>query len=265
MPPLQDSSRTTDAEFDKAPLRLRGALQRFLGLGRRSGNVPYANPAFREASQAARQARAANDRLSQDAPSASRRRARLHSDDSDSDDQPLSQRLRRRAPHPVLDSGPSAIPSPSPPVAAASPPPPIVTPPPVRSQADVPPDPSAIPVEPPTAQPSPPAQPPTQPSTSPQHQSTEADPSRRSPPSTSPPELSPVPPSAPSGSAAGPSGSAAGPSGSAAGPSQPPPPVPLYYRTTAPSEAGLQSRRDVPTSSLTMKGHIATVWKESRR
>ncbi|XP_042423552.1 proline-rich receptor-like protein kinase PERK10 [Zingiber officinale] len=122
-----------------------------------------------EVSQAARQARATNDRLSQDAPSASRRRAQLHSDDSDSDDQPLAQRRRRRAPRPVSDSDPSSIPSPPPPVAAASLPPPIVTPPPVPSQADVSPNPTAIPVEPPTAQPSPPAQLPTQPSTSPQH------------------------------------------------------------------------------------------------
>ncbi|XP_042443823.1 formin-like protein 13 [Zingiber officinale] len=134
----------------------------------------------------------------------------------------------------------------------------MVTPPPIPSQADVSPDPPAIPVEPPTAQPSPPAQPPTQPSTSPHYQSTEADPLRRSPPATSPPEPSPVPPLAPSGSAAG-------PSNSVEGPSQPLPPAPLYYRTTAPSEAGLQSRRDVPTSSLIMKGRLATVWEESKR
>ncbi|XP_042425960.1 vegetative cell wall protein gp1-like [Zingiber officinale] len=200
-----------------------------------------------------------NDRWNYDASSPSRRRVRLPSEESDSDDQPLTQRLRRRAPPSMPDSGPSAIPSPSPPVATTSPPsPPVATPPPVPSQATVPPDPTAIPVEPPTAQHSPPAQPPTQPSTSQQHQNTEADPSRRSPPATSPPEPSPVPPSAPSRSAAG-------PSSFAAGPSQPPPPAPLYYRTTAPSEAGLQSRRDVPTNSLTMKGRLATVWEESRR
>ncbi|XP_042386523.1 vegetative cell wall protein gp1-like [Zingiber officinale] len=229
------------------------------GLGRRFANVPQDSPAFREASQAARRARSTNDRLDREAPSPSRRRARLPSEDSDSDDQPLAQRLRRQAPHPVLNSGPSSIPSPSPPMAVTSPPsPPIATLPPVPSQTDVPPDPPAIPVEPPTAQPSPPAQPPTQSSTSQQHQSTEASPSRRSLPATSPPEPSPVPQSAPSRSAAG-------PSSSAARPSQPPPPVPLYYRTTAPSKARLQSRRDVPTSSLTMKGRLATVWEESRR
>ncbi|XP_042460566.1 max-binding protein MNT-like [Zingiber officinale] len=171
-----------------------------------------------------------NDRVDQDAPSSSRRRVQLPSEDSDSDDQPLAQRLRHRAPHPRQDSGPSAIPSPSSPVATATPPsPPIATPTPVPSQADAPPDPSAVPVEPPLAQPS----------TSQQHQSTEAGPSHL-------PESSHAPPSAPSGSADG-------PFSSAAGLSQPPPPVPLYYRTTAPSEAELQSRQDVPTSSLTMK------------
>ncbi|XP_042423180.1 ras-associated and pleckstrin homology domains-containing protein 1-like [Zingiber officinale] len=172
-------------------------------------------------------------------------------------------RLRRRAPPPVPDSGPSSIPSPSHPVATASPSPPIATPPPISSQADASPDPSVVPVEPPTTQPSPPAHPPTQPSTSQQHQSTKADPSHRSPPVTSPPEPSPVPPSAPSVSVAGPSGSTAGPSGSATGPSQPPPPVPQFYRTTAPSEVGLQSRHDVSTSFLIMKGRLANLWEES--
>ncbi|XP_042386401.1 formin-like protein 5 [Zingiber officinale] len=233
-------------------------LYSWSGLSRRFANVPQASPAFREASQAAHQARSANDRLSQDAPSSNRCRSRLPSDDSDSDDQPLAQRRRRRAPHPVSDSGPSSTPFPSPPIAVTSPPPPVVTPPSVSSQANVPPDPPTIPVEPLTAQPSPPAQPPIQPSMSPQQQSTEVDPSRGSPPATSPPEPSPVPPSASPGSAAG-------PSSFAAGPSQPPPPVPLYYRITAPLEAGLQSRRDVPTSSLTMKGRLAIVWEESKR
>ncbi|XP_042400961.1 transcription activator BRG1-like [Zingiber officinale] len=207
----------------------------------------------REASKVARQARSLNDRLNQDAP-LSRGRAWLPSDDSDSDDQPLAQRLHRRAPPSVPGSGPSAIPSPSPPVATASPPsPPIAAPTSVPSQADASPDPSTVPIEPPPAPPSSPAQP----STSQRPQSTEVGPSPRPSPVTSPSEPSPVPPSAPSGSAAG-------PSGSAPGPSQPSPPVPLHYLTTAPSEAGLQSRRDVPTSTLTMKGRLATVWEESR-
>ncbi|XP_042380265.1 proline-rich receptor-like protein kinase PERK8 [Zingiber officinale] len=188
-----------------------------------------------------------NDCADRDAPSSSRRRVRLPSDDSDSDYRPLAQRLRRRAPHPVPDLGPSVIPSPSPPVATASPPsPPIATPTPVPSQTDAPPAPPEAQVEPPLAQPS----------TSPQHQSTEAGPSHRPSPVTLPPEPSPVLPSPPFGSAVG-------PSGSTAGPSQPPPLVPLYYLTTAPSEAGLQSRCDVPTSSLTMKDRLATLWDES--
>ncbi|XP_042401076.1 formin-1-like [Zingiber officinale] len=228
------------------------------GRGRRSGNVSYASPAFREASQAARRTLSTNGRLSQDAPSPSRRRARSPSDDSDSDDQPLAQRRRRRNSRPVSKSSPSSAPSPSPLVAVTSPPPPVTTPPPVFIQANVSPDPPTIPTEPSIATSSPPAQPPTQPSTSQQHQNTEVDPSRHSPPVTSPPEPSPMPPSVPSGSAVG-------PSSYAVGPSQPPPPAPLYYRTTAPSEAGLQSRRDVPTSSLTMKGRLATVWEESKR
>ncbi|XP_042386397.1 translation initiation factor IF-2-like [Zingiber officinale] len=187
----------------------------------------------------------------------STRKARPPPNDSDSDDQPLAQRHRRQAPHPVSDSDPSSIPSPSPHVAVTSPPPPpVATPPHVPSQANVPPDPPTTPVEPSIAPSSPPAQPPTQPSTSQQHQNTEADPSRRSPPSTSPPEPSSVPPSAPSGSAAG-------PSSSAAGPSQPPPPVPQFYRTTAPSEIGMHSRHDVSTSFLIMKGRLATLWGES--
>ncbi|XP_042457939.1 putative protein TPRXL [Zingiber officinale] len=201
-----------------------------VSFSRRSGNVSYASPAFREASQAARQARFANDRLSQDAPSSTRRRARPPSDDSDSDSRPLSQRRRRRAPRPMSNSGPSSIPSP-PPVAAASSPPPIVTPPPIPSQADVSPDPT----------------------------STEADPSLRSPPATSPPEPSPVPPSVPAGSAAGPSV----PLGSAVGPSESPPLTHYCYCTTVPSEERLWSRADVPTNSLRIKGRLATLWEES--
>ncbi|XP_042465863.1 extensin-like [Zingiber officinale] len=216
------------------------------GLGQRSVNVPYASPAFREASQAARQACSVNDCLSRDAPSSSRCRVRLPSDNSDSDDQPLAQRLRHRAPDPIPDSGPSTIPPPPPTATTTSPSPPIATPTLVLSQTEVPPAPSAVSFEPP----------PAQPSTSQQHQSSEAGPSHRPSPATSPPEPSQVPPSVPSGSAAR-------PSSSVAGPFQPPPSVPLYYRTTTPFEAGLQSRRDVPTSSLTMKDRLTTLWEES--
>ncbi|XP_042380453.1 vegetative cell wall protein gp1-like [Zingiber officinale] len=208
------------------------------GRGRRSTNVTYVSPAFREASQAAHLARSANDRSSRDAPSTSRHRVRLPSEDSDSDDQPLAQRLRRRAPHPSQDSGSSAVSPPSPPV-ATRPPPPVATTTPIPSQADAPPDPPKAPTEPPLAQPS----------TSRQHPSTEAGPSHRPSPATSPPEPSHVPPSLPFGSAAG--------------PSQPPPPTHHHYRTTAPSEAGLRSRQDVPTNFLTMKGRLATLWEES--
>ncbi|XP_042415145.1 vegetative cell wall protein gp1-like [Zingiber officinale] len=201
------------------------------GRGRRSANVTYASPAFREASQAAQRARSLNNRSSRDAPSSARRRFRLPSEDSDSDDQPLAQRLRRRAPDPSQDSGTSAVPPPPPPVTTSTPAP---------IQADASPAMAEVQVEPPLAQPS----------TSQQPQSTEAGSSHRPSPATSSPDPSPVPPSAPSGSAAGPS-------------QPPPPPVPLSYRTTAPSEAELQSRQDVPTSSLTMKGHLATLWEES--
>ncbi|XP_042400945.1 proline-rich receptor-like protein kinase PERK13 [Zingiber officinale] len=202
------------------------------GRGRRSSNVPYVSPAFIEASQAARQARPVNDRLNRDAPSSSRRRVRLPSEDSDSDDQPLAQRLRRRAPDPSPGSGPVAVP----------PPPPVTTPTPAPSPADVSPAPPDAQVKSPLAQPS----------TSQRPQSTEDDPSHRPSPAISPPEPSQVPPSTPSRSAAE-------PSGSAAGPSQTPPPVPHYYRTTAPSEAELRSRQDVPTSYLTIKGRLVTV------
>ncbi|XP_042401095.1 max-binding protein MNT-like [Zingiber officinale] len=208
--------------------------------GRRSANATYASPAFREASRAARRARSVNDRSGHDAPS-SQRRVRLPSEDSDSDDQPLAQRLRRRAPNPSQDSGPSAIPPSPPPVATPTfPSPPIVTPTSIPSQADAPPAPLEVLVEPLLAQPS----------TSPQHQSTEAGPSHRPSPVTSPPEPSHAPPSAPSELAAG-------PSGSTTRPSQPPPPVHHYYRTTVPSEVELRSQQDVPTSSLTMKGRLA--------
>ncbi|XP_042400965.1 formin-like [Zingiber officinale] len=194
-----------------------------------------------------------NDRLNRDASSPSRRRVRLPSEESDSDDLPLTQRLRHRAPPSMPDSGPSDILSPSPPVATTSPPsPPIAAQAPIPSQANVPPDPSTVLVEPPLTQPSLPAQP----STSRQPQSTEAGPSRRPPPVTSSLEPPTMPPSAPSMSAAG-------PSGTAVGPSQPPPPAPQFYRTTAPSEVGLHSRNDVSTSFLIMKGRLATLWGES--
>ncbi|XP_042400881.1 proline-rich receptor-like protein kinase PERK10 [Zingiber officinale] len=127
------------------------------GRGRRSSNVPYANPAFREASQAASQARSVNDCLDRDAPSSSRRRVRLPSEESDSDDQPLAQRLRRRAPNPSQDVRPSAVPPPSPPVATTTPP--IATATPIPSQADATPTPPEVMTEPPLAQPSPSQQP----------------------------------------------------------------------------------------------------------
>ncbi|XP_042443837.1 proline-rich receptor-like protein kinase PERK10 [Zingiber officinale] len=200
------------------------------GCGRRSANVTYASPAFREASQAARWARSVNDLSSQDTPSSSRRRARPPSEDSDSDDQPLAHRFRNRATNPSRNLGHSPVPHPSPPVAMTTP---------IPSQVDAPPNPPEVPAEPPLAQPSPPQQ----------HRSTEAGPSRRLSPATSPPEPSSAPPSAPSSSAAG--------------PSQPPPPGYHHYRTTTPSEAGLRSRQDVPTSTLKMKGYLATLWEES--
>ncbi|XP_042386386.1 RNA-binding protein 33-like [Zingiber officinale] len=198
--------------------------------GRRSANVTYASPTFREASQAAHQAHSVNDRSSRDAPSFSLCRVWLPSEDSDSDDQPLSRRLRRRAPHPSQDSSPSAVPPLLPPVATTTP---------IPSQADSPPAPPEVPAEPPL----------TQPSTSQQHQRTEAGPSHHPSSTTSPLEPPHMPPSAPSGSAAG--------------PSQPPPPVHHHYRTTTPSEVELRSRQDVPTSSFTMKGRLITLWEES--
>ncbi|XP_042380160.1 formin-like [Zingiber officinale] len=218
-----------------------------MGFGGGTDNVSFAVPAFREASQAARRARATNERLSQDALSPSRRRARLPSDDSDSDDQPLAQRRRRRAPRPVSDSGPSFVPSP-PPNAAASLPPPYVTPPPIPSPVNDPPIPSVTQVEPPLAQPS----------TSQQTQGDEAVPSEC--PSIIPPVVPPQgPSSAPSNSPADPS---ALPS-SIAGPSDPSHLTYHSYCTSVPSEGRLWSRTDVPTSSLKMKGRLAILWEES--
>ncbi|XP_042423638.1 vegetative cell wall protein gp1-like [Zingiber officinale] len=130
----------------------QGLGERHTGLGGRTGNVSLASPAFIEASQAARRARATNERVSQNAPTSSRRRARSSSDDSDSDDQPLSQRRRRRAPRPMSDSGPSSIPS-SPPNAAASPTSPQATPPSIPSHVADPPTSSNNQAEPPLAHP----------------------------------------------------------------------------------------------------------------
>ncbi|XP_042416086.1 formin-1-like [Zingiber officinale] len=159
----------------------------------------------------------------------------------------ICDRRRHRAPRPVPDSGPSSIPSP-PPAAAASPPPPIVTPPPIPSQVNDPPTSSDIQVEPPLAQPS----------TSQEPQGDEAGPSER--PSVTPPVApSQGPSSAPSGSTAEPSA----PLGSAAGPSEPPPITHHCYCTTVPSKERLWSRADVPTSSLKIKGRLATLWEES--
>ncbi|XP_042407762.1 formin-1-like [Zingiber officinale] len=219
---------------------------RCMGLGGGTSNVSFASPVFREASQATRRARSTNDRLSQDAPSPSRHRARSPSDDSDSDDQPLAQRRRRRASCPVSDSGPSSIPSP-PPTAAASPPPPSVTLPPIPSHVNDPPIPSNIHVEPPLAQPS------TQ-----QPQGGEAGPSEC--PSVTPPAAHPPgPSSAPSDSTADPSA----PPGLAVGPSEPSPLTYHCYYTSIPSEGMLWSRTDVLTSSLEIKGRLATLWEES--
>ncbi|XP_042401087.1 probable serine/threonine-protein kinase samkC [Zingiber officinale] len=148
-----------------------------MGLGGGTGNVPFASPASREAYQAARQAHAANDRLSQNVSSPSRRSARSPSDDSDSDNQPLSQRRRRRNPRPVFNSGPSSIPSP-PPTVAASPPSPHVTPPPIPGPVTDPPNSSNTQAEPPLAHPS----------TSQHAHDNEAGPSER--PSTIPPAAS---------------------------------------------------------------------------
>ncbi|XP_042467253.1 formin-1-like [Zingiber officinale] len=218
-----------------------------MGLGGRTGNVSFASPAFREASQAARRARSTNDRLSQVAPTPSRCRARSSSDDSDSDDQPLSQRCRRRAPRPMSNSGPSSIPSP-PPNAAASPPSSHVTPPPIPSHVTDPPTSSNNQAEPPLAQPS----------TSQHAQGDEAGPSEQ--PSTIPPV---VPPQGPSSAPSDATTEPPIPPGSSAGPSGPPPFTYHNYGTTLPSEEQLWSQTDVPTSSLKIKGRLSTLWEES--
>ncbi|XP_042467078.1 ESX-1 secretion-associated protein EspI-like [Zingiber officinale] len=86
------------------------------GLGQWFANIPPASLACRKAYQAVCRARTGNDRAARDIPSSSRRTARLSSDDSDSNNQPLSQRPRRRAPPSMPNLGPSVIPSPSSPV-----------------------------------------------------------------------------------------------------------------------------------------------------
>ncbi|XP_042415225.1 proline-rich protein 36-like [Zingiber officinale] len=220
-----------------------------MGLGGRIGNAPLASPAFREASQAACRARATNERLSQNAPTPSRRRARSSSDNSDSDNQPLSQRRRRRAPHPMSDSGPSSIPSP-PPIAAASPPSPQVTPRPIPSHVADPPTSSNNQAEPPLAHPS----------TSQHAHDNKASPSER--PSTIPPA---VPHQGPSSTPSGATAEPSAPPGSAAGPSGPPLLIYQNYYTTLPYEEQLWSQTDVPTSSLKIKGRLATLWEESLR
>ncbi|XP_042415396.1 ATP-dependent helicase brm-like [Zingiber officinale] len=207
------------------------------GLGRRA-NVPYASAAFRGASQAARQARYANERSAHDIPAPSRHRVGLPSNDSDSDDQPLAQRRRHTTPAVAPDSDPSPVPQ-SPPTA---------TPTPVLSQANNPP-PSNTQVEPPLAQPS----------TSQLPQGGEAGPATR-PSSTIPSEFPQTPSSAPSGSAARPSPP---PLGSTAGPSQLTPLTHHCCCTAVPSEMKLLSQQDVPTISLKMKGRLATIWEES--
>ncbi|XP_042465842.1 predicted GPI-anchored protein 58 [Zingiber officinale] len=63
----------------------RGLGERLTGLSGGTGNIPFTSSASRDAYQAARRARAANDHLSQNVSSPSRRRARSPSDDSDSD------------------------------------------------------------------------------------------------------------------------------------------------------------------------------------
>ncbi|XP_042401512.1 formin-like protein 13 [Zingiber officinale] len=224
----------------------RGLGERVMGLGVGTSNVSFTNSASRDAYQAARQARTANDRLNQNVSSPSRRRARSPSDDSDSDDQPLCQRRRRLVPRVIPDSSPSSIPSP--PRAADFTPSHQVIPPPIPSHADDLPIPSSNQTVPPLAQPF-----------RTQHtQGDEAGPSTR--PSTVPPaEPLQGPSSAPSGATAEPSATP----GSAVGPSGPPPLTYQDYCTTFPSEAQLWSQTDVPTSSLKMKGRLATLWEEN--
>ncbi|XP_042441486.1 mucin-1-like [Zingiber officinale] len=171
----------------------QGLGERLMGLGGRSGNVPFASPAFREASQAAHRARATNERLSQNVPTSSRRRTRSSSDDSDSDDQPLSQRRRCRAPRPMSNPAPSSIPSP-PPNAAASPTSLQATPLSIRGNVADPPASFNNQAEPPVAHPA----------TSQNTQEDEVGPSER--PSIIPPAVPPQGPSlAPSGATAEPS------------------------------------------------------------
>ncbi|XP_042460762.1 uncharacterized protein LOC122044324 [Zingiber officinale] len=126
-------------------------------------------------------------------------------------------------------SDPSFTPQPSPSVAAAIPNPNIY-------DAPTPPEVPARPSQ-------------GEPSTSQPPRSTEAGTSSRPPPVTSQLGPSRAPPSAPSGSAAE--------------TSQPHSSTPEYYRTTAPSEVMLRDKRAVPTSILSMKGRLATLWIES--
>ncbi|XP_042387778.1 putative uncharacterized protein DDB_G0290521 [Zingiber officinale] len=149
----------------------------------------------------------------------------------------------------MSDPAPSSIPSP-PPNAAASPTSPQATPPSIPSHVTDPPASSNNQAEPPLAHPA----------TSQNTQEDEAGPSER--PSTIPPAVPPQgPSSAPSGATAEPSTTP----GSAAGPSGPPPLIYQNYCITLPSEEQLWSQTDVPTSSLKIKGRLATIWEESLR
>ncbi|XP_042437209.1 putative uncharacterized protein DDB_G0290521 [Zingiber officinale] len=228
-----------------------------MGLGGGTGNVPFASSASRDAYQAAHRACAANDRLSRNVSSPSRRRARSPSEDSDSDDQSLSQRRRRRAPRTMPDSGPSSIPSP--PHAAVFTPSPQVTPPPIPSHAVDPPTSSSNQAEPPLAHPST-SQHPHGYATSKHAHDDEAGPSER--PST---VSTVVPPQGPSSAPSSTTTEPSAPPGSAAGPSGPPPLIYQNYCITLLSEEQLWSQTDVPTSSLKIKGRLATIWEESLR
>ncbi|XP_042415081.1 MICAL-like protein 1 [Zingiber officinale] len=230
-----------------------------MGLGGRTGNVPFADPDFREASQAARRARATDERTRHSVSSLSRRQTRLPSDDSDSDNQPLSQRRQRQAPRPTSNSGPSSVPSPHP-NADISLTHPQVTPPSFPSQVADPPT-SSINQTEPSSNPSAPSQHAQADGADPsQHaQSDEIGPSER---------LFHIPPVPPPGPFSAPSDETAEPSSppdSAAGPSGPPPPIYRKYCTTLPSEEQLWAQTNIPTSSLTMKGRLATIWEESPR
>ncbi|XP_042432655.1 protein transport protein sec31-like [Zingiber officinale] len=237
-----------------------GLSARLMGLGGRTGNVSFADPDFREASQAARRAHATNERMSYSVPSPSRRRTRPPSDDSDSDDQPLSQRRRRQAPRPTSDSGPSSVPSP-PPNAAISLTHPQVTPPSFPSQAANPPTSSINRTESSSIPPAP-------------SQHAQADGASPSQPaqadeiglSERPFHIPPtVPPPGPSSAPSDETTEPSAPPNSAAGPSGPPPPIYRKYCTTLPSEEQLWDQTNIPTSSLTMKGRLATIWEESMR